>query len=783
MTSDHSKLSADFADQLSDLEQQGSATDAVFLNQAREALEQVLEASGGDEIAVRATLAERRESGELREETYDVVTSMLESYRSEQLETAGNAPSLDDVFGDEQPAFDQTMVIDTRAQPMMARADQQLQVGSVLRDRFLLKKQVTGGSMGVVFQALDRRRAESGETDPFVAIKVLSADLSDDPKALRLLQQEAAKGRCLSHNHIVRFIDLDRDDDLYFIIMEWMDGENLADILDRSVKLDVDTSLKITRQIGDALDYAHDRGIVHADIKPANIMIQPNGDAKLFDFGVARVRQRQGDGTMQYDPGLQGALTPAYSSMQVLTGEEPVAEDDVFSLACLLYRLIAGYRVFGPRNAAEAAEAGMTPQQLPGLSAGQWRALKKALSFSRVTRFSSVGAFLRELNDVDAEVPSQDTVPIDIVVDETGRFTTDLAPKSSKLPMVLTVLAIAAGAAWFLMPYPPQTIDNPFQRQAAVADSALIAPDDTMPPQATPDPADSEPAASAAEMEAGPADDRLDDEVAAADELAPNESDPPVAEAEPELVTESAPALLPEGDVQLSLDAGAITIDLVEDGSPVLIDVLQPVPADFERTVELSEVSFSGNRSPLDSGELLASVRTLSFAPNNVRQQLQVSMTSDPVREADQQSVLEIRDTSGNALATVTINLQDDDQRRFENALPADTVAFASGQASVLEQEAAVQIDVIRFKPSNETLSVAYTVSDVTATADEDYFAPRDSFVFFEAGQRSARILIPLVQDSVVEGNEAFVIELQSGNTLTDSDVYQRVAVFIRDDD
>ena len=94
-----------------------------------------------------------------------------------------------------------------------------------------------------------------------------------------------------------------------------------------------------------------------------------------------------------------------------------------------------------------------------------------------------------------------------------------------------------------------------------------------------------------------------------------------------------------------------------------------------------------------------------------------------------------------------------------------------------------MQIDVVRYKPSNETLSVPYTVSDVTATADEDYFAPRDNFVFFEAGQRSARILIPLVQDGIVEGNEAFVIELQSDNVLTDSDPYQRVAVFIRDDD
>ena len=179
--------------------------------------------------------------------------------------------------------------------------------------------------------------------------------------------------------------------------MEWLEGRTLADILDspESRRIDHEQSFRIVRQIGKALDYAHRCGIVHADIKPGNIMMMPNGDVKLFDFGVARVQQQAEEG--DFDPGILGALTPAYSSMQVLTGEDPVPSDDVFSLACLLYRLIAGYRVFGPRNAAEAAAEGMTPQPLPGLSEEQWSAVKKALSFSRVTRFGTMAEFLRAL--------------------------------------------------------------------------------------------------------------------------------------------------------------------------------------------------------------------------------------------------------------------------------------------------------------------------------------------------------------------------------------------------
>ena len=111
-------------------------------------------------------------------------------------------------------------------------AESRVQVGSLLRDRFLLQEKISGGSMGVVYKAMDRRLAEAGSKDHWVAVKVLSPKLAANGQALRALQQEAAKGRCLVHPNIVRFVDLDRDDDLYFLIMEWLEGRTLADILD-----------------------------------------------------------------------------------------------------------------------------------------------------------------------------------------------------------------------------------------------------------------------------------------------------------------------------------------------------------------------------------------------------------------------------------------------------------------------------------------------------------------------------------------------------------------------
>jgi hypothetical protein len=129
------------------------------------------------------------------------------------------------------------------------------------------------------------------------------------------------------------------------------------------------------------------------------------------------------------------------------------------------------------------------------------------------------------------------------------------------------------------------------------------------------------------------------------------------------------------------------------------------------------------------------------------------------------------------------MTLRDDDQRTFEASLAPNTVAFAVSQVSVRERDPAVQIDVLRFKPDSSELNVAYFVRDVTATEGEDYFAPATGTVNFGPGQRTARIFIPLVQDTVPETDEAFMLELDSPTPANDANIYLRIAVMIRDDD
>lgn len=716
---------------------------------------------------------------------------------------------IGDIDADNDP-FGSTAVIPNDAMTG-ATADDRVQVGSVLRDRFLLKERAAGGSMGIVFKALDRRLAEAAEEDHWVAIKVLAPQLAENAHALRALQQEAAKGRCLAHPNIVRFLDLDREDDLYFLVMEWLDGRTLAEVLDSEAAKSIDqaTALKIVWQIGSALSYAHRCGIVHADVKPANVMLMPNGDAKLFDFGIARVRQKQvGD---EFNPSGLKAMTPAYSSMQVLTGEEPAPSDDVFSLACLLYRLLAGHRVFGPRNAAEASEHGMNPARPNGISDDLWRALKKALSHSRVMRFASVDEFLAALRDAGNAAlaePFVENAPVKIAPVENARAKNEPvenvreAAFDNVRPDPLDNDEIAGGGSigkWIIglvlllgiaagMLYQQGTLDPWLEEFGARWQAAPVsepvevaapvdngtAPIEFKAPEPTPD--TSTLIDGTAEIDAADKTDEPDRAAAAEN-----------AVAEP-LIDFSS---LPPADLEVSFSPGGASIGsfnvtLREGDAPVIIDFLRRGSLAAPLTLKLEEVGFSGNRSPWGSQQYSFSDNGIvRFPAGQARARISLVMSSDRQREADQLSTLRLReaDSPGSELAVIYVSLEDDDQRAFEAGLPANTIGFAAAEVTISEADPAVQIELVRFNPDEQRIVTEFAIIDVTASEGADYFWPASSTVVFGPGQRSARLLIPLVQDSLVEGDETFVIELATPGALEAGDVYRRALVLIRDDE
>jgi hypothetical protein len=270
----------------------------------------------------------------------------------------------------------------------------------VLKQRFVLDEKLGSGGMGTVFRAKDLRKVEARDSNPFVAVKVLNNDFREHPEAFIALQREAAKSQALAHRSIVTIHDFDKDGDVPFIIMELLEGQELSQLLRAyPTGLPDDMAWSIIRCLCDALEHAHDAGLVHADFKPQNVFVAPNHTAKILDFGIARavqVNQAQGEETV-FDSSRLAALTPAYASAEMLDGSEAEIPDDLFSLGVVIYLVLTGQHPYARVPANQAASEGLVPERPRRLSRRQWRVLERCLAFERAERPASVAQIKRQL--------------------------------------------------------------------------------------------------------------------------------------------------------------------------------------------------------------------------------------------------------------------------------------------------------------------------------------------------------------------------------------------------
>lgn len=266
--------------------------------------------------------------------------------------------------------------------------------GTVLRHRYVLECELGRGGMGTVYRALDRNKQGLPPQHGHVAVKVLREELARNPDALQALRREAHQAQSLSHPGIVNVFDFDRDGDVYFITMELLEGEVLSDLIERIKpgKLPRRSATDILRDLGNAVTYAHSRGVLHMDLKPGNVMITTQGEVRVLDLGLAHPHMTE-PWISDHPPPFHAA-TPTYASCEQLDGAAADVRDDVFSFACVAYELLSGEHPFGRSSAREAREQGHRPHRIRGLSRREWRALRQGLAWTREDRQRSLGDLL-----------------------------------------------------------------------------------------------------------------------------------------------------------------------------------------------------------------------------------------------------------------------------------------------------------------------------------------------------------------------------------------------------
>jgi serine/threonine protein kinase len=274
-------------------------------------------------------------------------------------------------------------------------ARQPLEVGRVLCDRYQIEQLLGTGGKGSVFKASDRYRTELPPSDRFVAIKLLHERSGSRDATIGALRHELQFAQMLSHPNIVKVYDVDRDGDVDFFTMELLDGELLSDLMRRFQPHAMCRAhaWSIIRQIASGLEHAHARKIVHADLKPQNIMITNSGEVRILDFGSSHSFNKDQIGPWRGS----SSATPAYACCELLDGRVPDPRDDLYALACISYELLTGMHPFQRRRASEARDFGVVPVRPSGLSRRQWRALAKGLSWHRAGRSISVADWFKEL--------------------------------------------------------------------------------------------------------------------------------------------------------------------------------------------------------------------------------------------------------------------------------------------------------------------------------------------------------------------------------------------------
>jgi len=338
---------------------------------------------------------------------------------------------------------------------------------SALADRYRIERELGQGGMATVYLAHDLRH------DRKVALKVLRPELSAILGAERFLAEIKTTAN-LQHPHILSLFDSGEAEGLVFYVMPFVDGESLRDRLLREKQLPVEDAVRIAREVADALEYAHQRGVVHRDIKPENILLH-GGHAMVADFGIALAASRSDGGTRMTETGMSLG-TPHYMAPEQAMGEREITpRADIYALGCVLYEMLTAEPPFTGATAQAIVARVMTEEprslslQRKSIPPHVEAAVQGALEKLPADRFASAAQFADALARPDFALSAT-------------RISRSAAPQAPRaralrlLPWALAGLGCAA-AAWLAThrprPHPAPTVafDLTFDEHAGFVNS------------------------------------------------------------------------------------------------------------------------------------------------------------------------------------------------------------------------------------------------------------------------------------------------------------------------
>ena len=203
--------------------------------------------------------------------------------------------------------------------------------GMVFAERYKLEDFIGQGGMSLVYRAVDIRTGHS------VAVKILKSEYNSDKEFLERFQREAQAASLMSHHNLVNLLDVGVEGEYRYLVLEYVNGNTLKDIIRQKGQLNYQTAIQITIRILSALQHAHDNGIIHRDIKPQNVLIHADGHVKVADFGIARMT---GGATIGKGDTVVGSVH--YSSPEQATGSVVEATSDLYSTGVVMYEMLTG---------------------------------------------------------------------------------------------------------------------------------------------------------------------------------------------------------------------------------------------------------------------------------------------------------------------------------------------------------------------------------------------------------------------------------------------------------